>query len=527
MRKYIGLVGLWAICASAQEPWDTIEVKGVVLESGTNLPVADAKVTLAIQSRGSAQKETVTGAAGDFRFEAIRGNAYVVQIAKDGYAMLYRTEAPAPNTFVANGPKELRLFVGRATRITGRVEDAETREPVRGLALSVEGWVPGGGNISLQRATNVTTDANGRFEYSQAYANPGLPAYVAHVVPASGKKQFMTKFDAADVDKVDMDWEESYWPGGGGPATAIPVSPNGALPGDVGTVRVRKVSYYRALVSLSEPGCRKGEKYFVQLDLRNNVQVECGQQLLLPGLRPGPYTLRFVPSGSNRDAYLWGETAFVIQDANAKLSPVLQRGIDLEGQVLAAAGAGKVPAGMRVELQRANGYTEAERPGASIDAQGHFRMTNLPAGPWWVTIRLVDRFIISELRYAGGPIPLTGSGSDVRGHLEWNGGGALELSLDDAPGGAMIRVSDGDRAATQASVFLLRWPPSAGGFQREGAAIGFTDSDGRYRYSGLPSGEYRVFAIPRGSVWDAALLNRLASRGERVMVTRGGRRTWG
>src|SRR2546422_174767 len=69
------LILVAAACAIAQA--QSAGVKGLVLESGTNLPIAGAKVTLLVQSRARVQNQTVSGAAGEFHFDLEPGLGYV------------------------------------------------------------------------------------------------------------------------------------------------------------------------------------------------------------------------------------------------------------------------------------------------------------------------------------------------------------------------------------------------------------------------------------------------------------------
>jgi hypothetical protein len=86
----------------------------------------------------------------------------------------------------------------------------------------------------------VRTGADGQFLAA------GLPPgdYAVEIFPQTGSdKRVLTTFTEKDLDKTDLDYEHTYWPGGHGPEAALPVAVVSGATVQVGSIPVRKVPY--------------------------------------------------------------------------------------------------------------------------------------------------------------------------------------------------------------------------------------------------------------------------------------------
>jgi len=223
--------------------------------------------------------------------------------------------------------REIRISIQRGPRITGRLEDADTHEPVHGLPVAIQEIVP------WQTEPNVTTENDGRFTYEGWTAGPNR----LRVMPRlwSGER-VRTKFTEDDIEAVDQDYEESYWPGGSDLKSVVPMQ---AIPGaalDMGTIRLRKTAYYRAHIAFQAKGCETGRPYQVKVarevpgrkipDGEKEFSAACGQDLLLLGLRPGSYVATFQPKNVPAEEEQWAFVPFAITDRNAKVTAEMRMG---------------------------------------------------------------------------------------------------------------------------------------------------------------------------------------------------------
>jgi hypothetical protein len=96
-------------------------------------------------------------------------------------------------------------------------------------------------------------------------------------------------------------------------------------------------------------------------------------------------------------------------------------------------------------------------------------------------------YYVKEIRYNGiaedGPVPLDRS---ALAH-------SLTILLDDKPASVSGVVMEGDKPVNTPLVVLKKWPsPDGLGFSVQTAA---GDSQGKFQFSDLPPGEYRMVAL--------------------------------
>jgi hypothetical protein len=128
---------LAAALATAQVPNGAVH--GVVVDSVTNQPIAEATVTLT-GVVGPKQQYRVftetTSAAGEFRFERPVSGDYELRAAKRGYVSGHYVGAPTETVRVSAGPTEqhVAILLMPTSSIEGRVLD-ESGRPLPGVAL--------------------------------------------------------------------------------------------------------------------------------------------------------------------------------------------------------------------------------------------------------------------------------------------------------------------------------------------------------------------------------------------------------
>jgi hypothetical protein len=124
-----------AIRSEAPRP----EIRGVVLESGAEVSVPDAEVTLQFygatrlaQSKPESTLTTKTDASGSFIFRPDDLGQFEIRARRDGYSELLPypgvTAASRQNVTLSAGTpsREVRLFLSRPAQLTGLVLSEET-----------------------------------------------------------------------------------------------------------------------------------------------------------------------------------------------------------------------------------------------------------------------------------------------------------------------------------------------------------------------------------------------------------------
>jgi hypothetical protein len=489
---------------NAGAPTAQPEIRGVVLEPGSNVAVPDAEVSLFVQEPGPIQinggwkaepsSKSKTDSTGSFNFSLDKPGAYRVEAKKEGYS--------APGTSGASNYLELklteakpvaeaRLYLVHPGQITGRVVDEETREPIpnvrlRALRSSAQGRF-------FPYNPPVTTDADGHFAATSL--EPGEYA-VEILQQTAAEKRVLTKFTEKDTQTVERDYENTYWPGGHGKDMAIPLTLTSGATVDVGVLRVRKIPYYRVHVRGLVPNCDDGDTLHVTesvpigggVSIGGLASAPCGKELLVTGFAPGTYHLIISISGRTGES---GRAIlpFSILDKNIELAAPLTPGVDVDGVFLAAEGA-KLPDLTKAKIQlRAVDLVGSNEP-VSPAPDGKFRIERVQLDDQMVLITgLGSGNYVKEIRYNGikvaADIVTLESGDATR---------TLTVVIDDKPGVIAGAVMSGNKPVSRPFVIARRWPPSIGS-SRFGMANARGDDAGRFRIAGLAPGEYRVIAL--------------------------------
>jgi hypothetical protein len=279
--------------AAAQQtpPAPTIEIHGVVTEAGTNLPVADAEITVDSLAKHPADMPDVpriakvtTDLQGAFRVLLESTGNYLVRASKEGYTDDGRNPIRREISNTANITLDrdhpsytARFQLARTGELRGRVIDDETGKPIANFRVYPIDLLYFNGQPSQMGGLSAVTDSEGLFVFKGM--RPGN--YLAQIGAQTLKGDFLDKFTDEEVQKVDQDYRDSYWPGGGGLDAVLPVQ---LLPGgvaDVGTIKARKVPYYRIhrafprAVAPREKRCSSPAGRGTSLGARQRAGKEC------------------------------------------------------------------------------------------------------------------------------------------------------------------------------------------------------------------------------------------------------------
>jgi hypothetical protein len=213
---------------------------------------------------------------------------------------------------------------------------------------------------------------------------------------------------------------------------------------------------------------------------------------------------------------------FDIVNKDVKLTASLARVSNIEGRLVAADGAGKIPfEKLRIMAVPASATGPLLAGPVTVDPEGRFQL--MGRSPFekfliWMIAPDGTRDYVKEIRFNGrivtDPIALDGS----------SGTQSLEVVVDDQPATITGVVSDGDHSVSKPYVLLIRWPmPAELAYARPQGAAG--DDGGQFRFTDLVPGEYRAIAVSqsnRDMLDEPGVLQRFLSSAETITLSRGG-----
>jgi 5-hydroxyisourate hydrolase-like protein (transthyretin family) len=504
MKRFVAAALLFTLAAAAQTgapPPSRVEIRGVVVEPGTNAPVADAEISLFVQAGGAVRinggwkpdesRKARTDYRGAFAMRLDTPGEYRVEPRKTGY--LAGTPDGADVKLTGEKPSaEVRLFLVRPGRLTGTIVDDDTGKPAANLRLHAvqprrSGWLP------PVEGSEVKTDAEGKF----VMANLPPGDYAVEIgLQTDDQQRILTKFTEEDVKAVVPDYEHTFWPGGHGQDSVLPVTLTSGASVNLGVLGVRKVPYYRVHVRATGADCSGGDPVSVSELLQISEsrlhhllgRTECGGDLLVTGFAPGSY--RLLLNTGRRETWRTASVPFSIADKNLELVASFRSDVTVSGAFTAADG-GKLPdlGKVRIGLRGVDTNGSLGDP-AVPDSDGRFRLEHVRLVSGMVLVMgLGPPHYVKEVRYnglllEGGIVPLD------QGALTHS----LTVVVDDKSGSIVGTVMSGDQPAGGALVVAVKWPPN---FERMLSGLGHAKADGsgKFQVSGLPPGEYRVIAV--------------------------------
>ena len=516
MERTSALAGLLlaaALCAAPQDagkPASRPEIHGAVLEAGTSQPVVDADVSLYFRGEErpsirvalgvlGAQSTTRTDFTGAFAFHPDKLGFYAVAVRKEGYSAPGQGGGNSSKdvTLTAADPVgEARLFLARPGRVAGSVVDETTDKPLPNLSLlvaevrNVDGFHAASGGAGGV----ATTGPDGRFVVTNLRAGE----YVVVTQPQrNGKERLLTKFSDTDLKAVDQDYERAYWPGGHDLETAIPVVVGSGASVDIGTVRARAVPHYRLRVRVPAATCSPQDTMAVYEQYPGYLtgiaeDVPCGAEMLITGFAPGSYRLILTVNRRTAEARETASIPFVIKDENIEITAPLERGLAVDGTLAAADGA-RAPdfTKIRIGFYPIGAIPFADLAmGKAADAAGKFRRVGVPPVKHKILISgLGAGNYVKETRYNGIPVddlvlPLDRSAMTQ----------SLTILIDDKPAAVTGVVTSGDKPVGEPYVILAKWPLPGGDSPYSPARVA-GDDKGKFQFTGLTPGEYRIVAL--------------------------------
>jgi hypothetical protein len=180
---FVGALFLTAVLGQATAQAPSAQVRGVVVEEETGKPVGNARVTLIESVRrvpSDGQHQAMTDRDGRFAFARLDGGAYLLQVAKGGFAPAPRNAVVARITIKPGEVlDDIRLSLLRGGAIAGRVVDGTGEVIVEGRVTPLRATVTGSSPTLMPAGPSTQTNDLGEYRLY------GLAAgeYYVQVIP--------------------------------------------------------------------------------------------------------------------------------------------------------------------------------------------------------------------------------------------------------------------------------------------------------------------------------------------------------
>jgi len=554
-------------------------IQGIVVRAGTGLPLKGVRISFqrsAQQQPGPpALAPVITDAAGRFAVTGVDAGQYRIFAERDGFIRQeFGQRRPAGSGTLVNvaAGQELTLSFALlpAGVISGRVFN-EDNEPLPRTTVQAYTYRYSDGIRSLAPAGNAQTNDLGEYrifwlapgEYFVSVLAPNATAIQGSradlgspqaggpnlrdvVVSAAGPAgeaagQVMRLFDRSGRTP------EIYFPGTLDPESAAPVAMTAAAEVRGIDFSIRPIATFRirgrvtSPIALAQPNARgaggagriaaPGAPIQLTLTRGGSAAAPAGMPMGGPGATtrvntdgtfeidgvvPGSYTLtaiaRMPPSGDyiTRTRLEVGNAD--VNNVNLALSP----GVTIQGRLTVEQ---PPPADFKLTQLRVQlNSTDAVRlnRNAPVQEDGTFKLESVPPGDYrvFVTVPRAGCCYLESGRAgsqdAVGGVITVSAGQDLPMQLQMGfttgsvSGSVVDQRGDRYPGALATLVPDGPRRGRPNAYFAAS-----------------TDQDGKFNFSAVPPGSYKLFAweeIPSGAYQDPVYLRRFEDRGRPVRV---------
>ena len=534
-RFATALVMTWTCCAAQ----DLAEVSGRILDSVTKQGVPGAKVILFRQTRGGRFSDSIiagaamkaddpaaemlamsAGPEGQFRFSVTVPGDFMVFVKCDGYVNGQLARGPGSVLRLKPGDSRtgLAIEIEKEGSISGRITDAETGLPVRGLAVVPMRWRSGGGTRALVfSGGRATTDSQGLYELKGL--SPG--EYLLKVQPPILEKFLPGGTAEAFRDRIACGYPRSYYPGAERREQSSPVTllAGGRLDRTDMKIAKRRVASIRGTVLAGAGGeAREVHLGLSETEIQGNTQSfrivargkwRVGEPFRLDNLPPGHYVLIASAQGAGdlEGAILQFEMDDRSQD---RLDLTLTGGVTVSGAVkMHESFSVALPAQPPLKLlwrPLGRSSTAWDVAPVLVEPDGRFLRTGLMPGCYRLQLFSLSKGMqVGEVRYNGNPVE--------RGVVTLNAGALghqVDLVIWPATASIAVTARQGMKAGADVQLVALREPIDDSDPQAD-ALLVQADGEGRGTFSNLLPGKYRLLALSPGANWrtDGRLAERL------------------
>jgi len=537
---------LGAVLALLQSPFSPTgqdarpAIEGVVVRAGTGESLANAQVTLiravasATAARGASDDETsntaqtITDRNGRFAFKSIAPGSYRIIAARNGYARQEYGQrvfgGPGRVVTIAAGHSVETITIGLtpAGTVSGAVRDL-SGEAITGLQVQLLRQVY---NASGQRTfvTAGTDQTDDRGEYRVFWVTPGR--YLLVVSPSAAARA-VASVGAQSVNEVQENrFPPTFFPGTIDVAQASPIDvrPGEELNGI--DVSVSRQALYRIRGKVIDP--RTGQPprtASVTIVPRGSAAPPVALfgsaspynpsdgSFELRDVAPGAYWVRATVTAASADSILTANAAgrsladIFTESVNADRRVVQVAadvaGSDVDGLMITVAAGASIRGRLRVEGQALAALGNLDRlqvtlrpatTGTSsnrhrpVSADGVFRLDNVSPGEYFATVQpLPEGYYVKEARLdqldaLQQPLVISGPVSGTLDVVLSRAAGRIDGTVTDSRGQGVPGVQ-----AVLVPTPRLRWR-----FDLFRTAT--TDGTGRFSLSGIPPGDYSLFA---------------------------------
>jgi len=492
------------------------DVSGVVLDSQSQKPLANMRVSLAPATARVQKLEQVTKQDGRFSFAVNQAGKYTLQVTKPGYPVQSYGGAAftgLSSAIVVRDDQDTSHIVFQAKRgavISGQIKD-EDSEPVGNALVTVFQVMIVSGERKVVMRGQVRANAAGEFR---------LPNLLRgnYYVCAMGRPWFADSL--IQLQDMQEAVKQSYkrWPAGAQPAQPQPppapqYSPD---PGFRGTAFI--TTFYPRAQTIEEAGLVRvdtgGETQIsITLPLTKAVvlkgtvassgEMSEGRANLLKKVydqyvsflqervaKEGTFVFNNVPAGSYEimatSAAASGGTSWNVRldvevgtsDMEVTLRPApmgaMMGRVLFEGENPAATG------GLFVTLRNDKGNSAR----IQVDSDGNFSLSRILPGRYEVTAGSADYVASYFVGPTGEHLPLT---------IEIASGEPVQRDLMLTKAVSVIESTVEKAGTPQVGAFVLLMPKNPS--QHWACRFDQTDSDGSYRLGTIPEGDYFLIAL--------------------------------
>ena len=464
------LLTLFLAASSALPAAETYRVAGVIVDSETASPIANASISLSPYAQSRNVMAVISGADGGFAFDAPRGK-YVLSAVIAGRSELLGETGPFTGLGedVITGPDQdsahLVFRWRRPAAIAGRVVD-DQEEPVAGAMVRL--LHPGVTNGHVQTAEVGQTQTDDRGEY-RFWGIPGANYYVEVTAQPWWHSEPPLTYGAV------------YYPGTGDASRAALLT---VRPGEEARADFTLTAEPAATVTVNCGNCDAETAAAVNVSLAaegldGTSEVAAAQMVqqwpaTVNTVPPGRYLVR-LSSGNEADARV-AEQWVDVGPGETAVSLSLHAGAVVSGKVTVRNGS----AGSLILSRDPFSQQEA----TPIAQDGTFRFGSVPAGQYHVVIPGSDihpeTIEVADELVADGVV-------NIRDGVE------TKLSIVANSGSGAVKgfaVRDGRPAANMLVVLVPTG--AAGGYPNQGWQ---TDSDGSFDWTSMRAGDYLLFAV--------------------------------
>lgn len=228
---------------------------------------------------------------------------------------------------------------------------------------------------------------------------------------------------------------------------------------------------------------------------------------------PGPYRIRARAGTASAEAPLIALHRIVVDTRDMDVTLTLTAAASLSGRLRADAVKTAAPAtlaGLHIQAPFADGV--AETATGDVLRNGTFTIGGLTPGRHFLVVEgLVDPWVLQAVTYRGQDV--TDAGLDIDSGQSL---GDVRITITDVTTEVSGTVRDDDgHAVPGARVLIMPGTPQLRTPSSRRFGMTTSDAAGRFRYRGLPPGEYRIVAsmIDPADIYRPEILNRLGDAG--------------